>query len=85
VHQPVSEGDCVSCHDPHAADRPKLVAKPVPAVCYECHELADLQKVERHKEATDKTACLLCHFPHQSGREHLLKGRDKTRSAGLKE
>ncbi|RIK94650.1 MAG: hypothetical protein DCC71_23405 [Proteobacteria bacterium] len=40
-HQPVAE-DCTECHDPHGAPASDLLASPQPAICLECHSLADL-------------------------------------------
>lgn len=39
-HAPAAEGECLACHDPHGAARPKLMRRPVNETCFECHEAA---------------------------------------------
>jgi predicted CXXCH cytochrome family protein len=65
------------------AENAKLLGKTVPALCLECHEQPDLDKVKAHQSAPDKNACLGCHDPHQSTRERLLKSGVKTAAVRL--
>ena len=37
-HQPVEDGDCMSCHNPHQSPNPKLLLKTGPALCLTCHD-----------------------------------------------
>lgn len=39
-HAPVAE-DCSTCHVPHGSATPKLLELPQPALCLQCHSLAD--------------------------------------------
>ena len=41
-HQPVENGECVSCHAPHNSANKKLLVKTGEKLCYECHE--DIQQ-----------------------------------------
>jgi predicted CXXCH cytochrome family protein len=72
THQPAADGDCNSCHSPHAVDNAALLLKPIPAMCYECHEKADLEKIAAHKNAWE-TQCIQCHDPHLGKDANLLK------------
>jgi predicted CXXCH cytochrome family protein len=42
VHAPVASGNCLSCHDPHAADHAGLLKREPAAICLTCH--TDVQK-----------------------------------------
>ncbi len=35
-HAPVRE-DCVSCHEPHGTNHPRLVKQKLPTLCWNCH------------------------------------------------
>ena len=37
VHKPVATGDCIACHDPHAADNKMNLVKGGSELCFECH------------------------------------------------
>jgi predicted CXXCH cytochrome family protein len=87
VHGPVAEGKCISCHSPHASNNPKQLLKPVPELCFTCHNVP-------RKDASGKKIppisplfynkggklhmpfkegkCLSCHFPHGSNNHRLL-------------
>ncbi len=38
VHGPVAVGECLLCHDPHRSSHKKLLKKPIPVLCLECHD-----------------------------------------------
>ena len=38
VHQPVGNGECLDCHNPHATKIKGLLKKPVKDTCAECHD-----------------------------------------------
>jgi predicted CXXCH cytochrome family protein len=73
-HQPVENGECTSCHNPHQSDNKKLVAKAGAKLCYECHD--DLQqaiaKAPFKHDPAGNGECAACHNPHQSGEAALL-------------
>lgn len=58
---------CIDCHDPHPA-KPKefLVAKEVPALCYQCHgEVRQQFKRPFHHRVPEKgMSCTTCHNQH---------------------
>lgn len=41
-HPPVSE-DCMTCHNPHGSPNRKLLSQAQPALCLQCHSLADIR------------------------------------------
>jgi len=66
------EGSCLTCHNPHQSQRPKLLKMPIIKACGGCHE--DLAKGFRHfSEEKKKDSCVSCHTPHSSNEEYLLK------------
>lgn len=73
VHQPVKDGKCTWCHNPHASKHPGLLAYTGGDLCYNCHD--------RKKGFTDRIVhkpveegnCLSCHNAHSSDRKGLLK------------
>jgi len=69
VHQPVGDGDCVACHNPHATDQKALVKKSAPALCWDCHDNFLEQAKFKHDVVED---CAGCHKPHQSSEPALL-------------
>jgi predicted CXXCH cytochrome family protein len=70
VHDPVKEGACTTCHDPHASDQPKLLEQPLKELCGTCHsELVEFKYVHGPVSAGD---CTACHTPHESDTKALL-------------
>ncbi len=63
---------CLSCHDPHMSDRPKILLAAGNALCARCH--ADLVRAAGaetgHPPAGED--CLVCHRPHVAEQAHLL-------------
>jgi len=76
AHPAMAEG-CVTCHTPHAADRPGLLAGASErGVCLSCHgEVRDAQKafLSVHPESGAAGACSACHTGHRSDQPALLK------------
>ena len=70
-HDPVSEGSCGECHEPHQASLAKLLKKPTPQGCYECHD--DYTKLEFKHDPAAEGSCLECHTAHASAHKGLLK------------
>jgi predicted CXXCH cytochrome family protein len=70
VHPPVKEGDCTTCHDPHASDEPKLLVQPAKDLCTTCHsDKMDFKLLHGPAAAGD---CTACHNPHESDIKPLL-------------
>lgn len=78
VHGPVGAGQCVVCHESGNPRHPtgsrkdfKLAQGGGKALCYQCHDRVDANKVVHKPVATGD--CIACHDPHQSGAELMLK------------
>ena len=73
VHQP--RKDCTLCHDKNRQrvfSSQTYLIKTVPELCYECH--ADYTTSASYVHGPVAVGqCLLCHNPHRSRIEHLLK------------
>lgn len=73
--------ECLTCHTPHNADRPRLLKAEVYDLCLSCHEqYAINHPVGRHplRWATvtstgAEISCVSCHLPHGSAYKGLLK------------
>ncbi len=70
VHYPVGEGACTECHDPHQSPNKFILKKPVPEICFACHDVQEIKAVSVHE---DQSACADCHDAHASNEEKLLK------------
>lgn len=58
VHDPVKEGDCGACHNPHSSANPRLLTSAFDpewfgpgtsksyALCFECHDVAGIEALE---------------------------------------
>jgi len=73
-HHPVGEGNCLTCHAPHASDQKGLLARPQAKLCGTCHAEAEAAARAKapHRPALD--ACTACHAPH-GGPAGLLRAR----------
>jgi len=70
VHSPVKEGMCTTCHDPHSAGEPKLLAQPMKNLCGTCHaDHVDFKVIHGPVSAGE---CTACHTPHASDNKALL-------------
>lgn len=72
IHKAVELGDCQDCHMPgHSGPNARLLQKPPPELCYECHERKDENPfVHTPLRVGD---CPVCHNPHSSDNERLLQ------------
>ncbi len=77
VHAALQDGrgkaSCLSCHDPHMSQQPKLLVSVDPDVCRPCHEaiVAAATDDSGHYPAAD--ACMNCHRPHVASQVGLLE------------
>jgi predicted CXXCH cytochrome family protein len=76
VHGAMKKG-CVSCHDPHGSDGPKLLKQTsIENMCITCH--ADMSKhfhptTSKKNDSTGRPlTCTSCHSPHAAPFEGLL-------------
>ena len=77
THKPVTS-DCMKCHEALPGVKHPLedtagykLIKPVPELCYTCHEQKNIMKEKVHSPVKDGD-CLSCHDVHTSKGEHLL-------------
>jgi predicted CXXCH cytochrome family protein len=71
VHDPVGNGDCKSCHDPHYSRNKFLLTRTGKAVCAECHD-PEIAKPKSTHEPYENGECLSCHDPHCSVNKKLV-------------
>lgn len=87
IHEPVSKGQCMECHQLHGSDESKGLKAAMPELCINCHDkptqddknmqLASLKAVfedsemQLHQPFADGD-CLCCHDPHASSHRRLL-------------
>ncbi|NOZ75866.1 MAG: hypothetical protein GXO90_10940 [FCB group bacterium] len=79
IHVPVDEADCLTCHKQNKRNHPGgrgteigLVSKNIESICTTCHEV-DTSEKDLHPPVADGS-CTVCHDPHQSDQNFLLKG-----------
>jgi predicted CXXCH cytochrome family protein len=75
AHPPVQEGQCLSCHTPHASNDEGLLKGRAKTVCLSCHD-AIRQRAETSTSSHLDYAqgdCTACHVPHASGERKLLR------------
>ncbi len=75
LHQPVKDGECTACHDPHgrSSGRQLLAADhDLTQVCLACHDDAAFKGEYVHGPAASG-ACTECHDPHGADQPSLLK------------
>lgn len=69
VHPPFVQGDCLTCHAPHASDYVFLLREEPDQLCARCH-------TEPRRQTHPSTAqgeCILCHSGHGSEQPNLLR------------
>jgi predicted CXXCH cytochrome family protein len=69
VHPPVKDGMCLTCHNPHGSDEPKLLAQPLKDLCLTCHSDKLAAKFLHGPASTGD--CTACHNPHESDNKAL--------------
>lgn len=78
-HQPVSDGECSTCHDPHSSNNQFLMAEPsVVDLCGQCHDWQTHSTHPIGAEVIDPRNpnltldCLSCHRTHGTEFEHFI-------------
>ena len=74
-HHPILEGKvtCSDCHASHGSAGPKLMQRDsIADTCFTCHMEKRGPFVRKHEPAED---CTICHNPHGSAIDNLLKTR----------
>ncbi len=67
VHTAFAEGECSSCHNPHASKHANLLRADVGKLCLDCHEdLAQLATEPVVHQPAAAGECTSCHDPHAS-------------------
>ncbi len=74
VHQPLRDGKCGACHNPHVAKYKGLLQQQGAQLCFACHTAAakDFAKGVVHAPVR-KGECLACHDAHSSNSSALMR------------
>lgn len=73
VHRPVTQVDCIACHNPHLGMRDNFLLEEPVTLCGWCHGIL-LRGVEKvHGLFKEGGTCYSCHVPHISDFRPLLK------------
>jgi predicted CXXCH cytochrome family protein len=73
VHDPISKGDCLTCHDIHNSPNLYLVKEdPVGGLCLDCHDL-EIPEGDLVHGAVSDGDCVGCHNPHQADNASFMK------------
>lgn len=72
-HVPVTDGECLSCHEVHGSANQALVKLPDPNLCLSCHPLIQ-GKLLPHT-AIESGGCMICHLPHGAELRAMLTER----------
>ncbi len=73
IHEPVANGDCTGCHNPHGGvNRFFIPTKKEADTCFECHENNKTVKKFLHGPV-GAGECTACHTPHASDYKFQLK------------
>ncbi|MEJ2111477.1 MAG: cytochrome c3 family protein [Acidobacteriota bacterium] len=66
LHEPLEEGQCIDCHNPHSGPNEFLLsASTVAESCLECHDDMNFNVKNSH-EPVDERKCTECHDSHSS-------------------
>jgi DmsE family decaheme c-type cytochrome len=79
THQPIQDGDCSSCHSPHASDATLLLKQSsIVELCGTCHDWLKHTSHPMGEKVTDsrnknlKVDCLSCHRAHGTGHRYII-------------
>lgn len=69
-----AQGDCTSCHNPHAGKTPGFLQPDPVAACTSCHsEVAEEHKKKFPHQPAFEQGCATCHTPHGGPHAKLLR------------
>lgn len=66
IHTPLVEGECSSCHNPHASDHGVLMDGDADSICYKCHDNVVPEGAVSAHQVVAEGKCVSCHDPHSS-------------------
>lgn len=66
VHTALKRGQCTGCHDPHLAERKKLLKREGNGLCLTCHATLREKVESAGAHAPVKKDCATCHDAHRS-------------------
>ncbi|MFQ6605352.1 MAG: cytochrome c3 family protein [Fidelibacterota bacterium] len=73
LHQPVEDGECTTCHNPHQSNFSNLLRGETTAdVCNDCHEVGQEEHEYTHGPVA-VGACDVCHSGHDNTKGYLLR------------
>ena len=74
AHKPVEQGNCGSCHNPHASKHDGLLNEAKNVICYICHKNGQTNEFNRTiiHSPVKVGNCIACHDPHSSANNALL-------------
>jgi predicted CXXCH cytochrome family protein len=72
LHTPVSEGNCIGCHDPHQSDFRFTLKGTAAELCFQCHDQKQFTGDAIHGPVAVGD-CNACHNPHASAYEKQLR------------
>lgn len=72
-HQPINDGDCIACHNPHVSRFAALLKDRPGILCGSCHPeaIAAAQQTQVHQPFAEGR-CTECHQPHGGDFDNLL-------------
>jgi len=76
MHEPLDNGDCNRCHNPHSSPYGMFIRKEVNEICLGCHKehISRIQKSDTGCTMLEESQkCTSCHTPHASNRAFFLK------------
>jgi predicted CXXCH cytochrome family protein len=78
VHFPFKQGQCLSCHNAHAAIQKGLLNDEINVLCLSCHEsIRKLLKKSNVHAAVKNGICTDCHYAHSGKNKNLLVKDEK--------
>jgi predicted CXXCH cytochrome family protein len=77
VHNPIEEGECIVCHNPHESPFKFQLTAQGGELCFNCHDEEIVNKKFVHGPAA-VGGCIACHEPHVADYEKNLKEQGPT-------
>jgi len=73
-HEPVVDGACLDCHNPHDSPHASLMTDDISTLCLNCHDGDDEQFRDQHLgQSGEEMDCRKCHNPHAAEAENLIR------------